>query len=136
MQKIDMKDKKNKLWKYNGIFLIATGIIHSVVGIAVGKDILWAILKDGLLNAIGMDDMRQIMFWFMLVGVLIIILGHILHYYIKKEQKPAPKLLGYYLLIMSIIGCIAIPTSGFWLFIPQALIILFAKRDSADIKQN
>ena len=131
-----MKDKKNKLWKYNGIFLIATGIIHSVVGIAVGKDILWAILKDGLLNAIGMDDMRQIMFWFMLVGVLIIILGHILHYYIKKEQKPAPKLLGYYLLIMSIIGCIAIPTSGFWLFIPQALIILFAKRDSTDIKQN
>ena len=119
---------KKQVWKYSGIFLIATGIIHSIVGILVGKDYLWAIIKDGLFNAVGDDLYRGISFWFLLVGVIIIVLGHTLHHYIKKEQKPAPRLLGYYLLGMAVIGCIAMPTSGFWLFIPQAIIILFSKR--------
>jgi uncharacterized membrane protein len=122
--------KKVKLWKYSGIFLLATGILHSIVGIVMCKDDLWAIIKGGLFNTVKEDDFsRQIAFWFLVCGVIIIILGHVLHYYIKKTQKPAPILLGYYLLGLSVIGCIIIPASGFWLFIPQALIILFAKQN-------
>jgi len=116
-----------KVWKYSGIFLIVTGIIHSIVGIVIGKDYLIDIIKDGLLNAVEVDNLRHIAFWFLLCGIFIIILGHTLHYYIKKEQKP-PLFLGYYLLVMAVISCILMPASGFWLFIPQAFIILFAKR--------
>jgi hypothetical protein len=121
-----------KGWKYSGIFLIATGILHSVVGIVLSKDDLWAIIKEGLFNTVKDDDFsRGLAFWFLVCGVIIIILGHVLHYYIKREQKPAPVFLGYYLLGISVIGCIVIPVSGFWLFIPQALIILFARRNEA-----
>jgi hypothetical protein len=62
------------------------------------------------------------------VGAFIILFGHVLHHYIKKEQEPAPRFIGYYFLGMSAVGCVIIPASGFWLFIPQALIIIFAKR--------
>jgi len=124
-----MKNKKQtvKWWKYSGIFLIATGILHSVVGIIAMGNYLWAILKDGLLNAVGEDVNRNLAFWFLICGIFIIIFGQVLHIYIKKEQKPAPVTLGYWLLGLSVIGCIIAPATGFWLFIPQALIILFAK---------
>jgi len=121
-------ESKTKLWKCSGIFLIATGIIHTIFGIIVGKYILFAILKSGIFDAIDIESSRELIFWFLICGVLIIALGHILHYYIQKEQKSAPKLLGYYLLGLSIIGCVVMPASGFWLFIPQSLIILLAKR--------
>jgi hypothetical protein len=127
------KKRTVKFWKCSGIFLVATGILHSVAGIVMGKDYLWSIVKEGVFNRVkGGDDSRGLAFWFLLCGVILIVLGHVLHYYIKKLQQPAPKFLGYWLLGLSAIGCIIMPVSGFWLFIPQALIILFAKRRDND----
>jgi hypothetical protein len=117
-----------KLWKYSGIFLLATGVLHSIVAVLLGIEDLLAIFRDGLLDAVGEDVSREFAFWFLICGIVIIFLGQVLHYYIKKEQKPAPLFLGYYLLALSVIGCIIVPVSGFWLFIPQAVIIIFAKR--------
>ena len=122
------KKQTVKWWKYSGIFLIATGILHSVVGIIVMGNDLWAILKDGLVNAVGDDVDRNLAFWFLICGIFIIFFGQVLHHYIKKEQKPAPLFVGYWFLGLSVIGCIIAPATGFWLFIPQALIILFVKR--------
>jgi hypothetical protein len=124
----DMKEKV-KLWKYSGILLVATGILHSIVAILFGKDDLWAIFQDGLLDAVGEDVPREFAFWFLICGIFVVFLGQILHYYIKKEQRPAPLFLGYNILVLSVIGCVIVPVSGFWLFIPQALIIIFAKRN-------
>jgi len=125
------KNKPMKLWKYSGVLLVATGILHTVVAIALFKDYLWSIIKNLLSGTLQSDNLSQgLAFWFFVLGFFVIILGQVLHYYIKKEQQPAPKLLGYWLLGLGIIGGIIVPVSGFWLFIPQALIILFAKRDS------
>jgi hypothetical protein len=121
--------KTVKLWKYSGIFLLATGILHSIVAVLLGIEDLWAILREGLLDAVGEDASRGLAFWFLICGIALIFLGQVLHYYIKKEQKPAPLFLGYYLLALSVAGCIIVPVSGFWLFIPQAVIIIFAKRE-------
>ena len=66
-----------KLWKYSGIFLIATGILHSIVASILGKETFLDIIRDGV-----------------------------------------------------IIGCAVEPGSGFWLFLPQALIIILANRKS------
>ena len=120
---------KNKhIWKYSGIFLIITGIIHILVGLALGKEAYLAIVRDGLINAVSNDYAREFAFWFFICGIFIILLGQILHHYIKRDQKPAPLSFGYSLLILTIFGCIAEPVSGFWLFLPQALIIIFANK--------
>jgi len=92
----------------------------------MGKDYLLGIIKDGFFNATQNDFPRGLVFWFLVCGVFFIILGQVLHYYIKKEQQPAPNILGYWLLGVGAVGCIIIPVSGFWLFIPQALIIIIA----------
>ena len=117
-----------KAWKYSGIFLIATGILHTIVAIALGKDAFIEIIRDGVINVISQDCTRALAFWFLICGIFVIFLGQVLHYYIKREQKPAPLFLGYSMLILTIFGCIIEPVSGFWLFLPQALIIIIANR--------
>jgi hypothetical protein len=123
-----MTKKTANLWKYSGIFLLATGILHSISAVLLFGEGLQAIICGGLLDAVGDDDARGLAFWFLICGITLIFLGQVLHYYIKREQKPAPLFLGYYMLALTVVGCIVVPVSGFWLFLPQALIIIFAKR--------
>ena len=117
-----------KLWKYSGILLSVTGMIHIIVAITQEWNIYKKLFFDGLINSIGNDTQKALSFWFFIIGVILIIFGQSLQYYINKEQIPAPLFLGYTLLTFSIAGCFIVPLSGFWLFIPQALIIIFAKR--------
>jgi hypothetical protein len=117
-----------KVWKYSGMFLLVTGILHTVVAIFLNYHTYWQIIKSRFINAVAGDTAREFSFWFLICGIIIIILGRIIHYYIQKEQRPAPLFFGYSLLALSICICLAQPVSGSWLFIPQALIIIFANR--------
>ena len=124
--------KNMKLWKHSGIFLIATGILHTIVALVMGKDAFLEIIRDGVINVTSatQDLTRAFAVWFFFCGIFIIFWGQTLHHYIKKGQKPAPLSLGYSLLVFTIFGCLVEPGSGFWLFLPQALIIIFANRKS------
>ena len=42
-----------KLWKYSGTFLTATGIIHTIYALFIGKDAFSEMLRNGLVNSIG-----------------------------------------------------------------------------------
>ena len=117
-----------KIWKYSGTLLTVTGVIHIIVAFILGKCIYFDILKNGLANSTNDDNFRNFAFWFLICGIIFILFGTTLQYYIKKEQKPAPLFLGYSMLIFTIVGCIINPISGFWLFLPQALIIIIANK--------
>ena len=117
-----------KLWKYSGTFLTATGIIHTIYALFIGKDAFSEMLRNGLVNSIGENYSQGFAFWFLTCGIILILLGQTLQYYIRKEQKPAPAFLGYSILLLTIIGCIIEPVSGFWLFLPQAIIIIYSNK--------
>ncbi|WP_029902511.1 DUF6463 family protein [Prevotella sp. 10(H)] len=121
-----------KIWKYSGIFLIITGIIHTAVAILLGKDSYTEMIKGGLYNSVNDDFTRGFAFWFFICGLLVMMLGYLAHIFIRETGKPLPAFLGYFLLVASIIGCIIEPVSGFWLFLPQALIIIIAARKRAN----
>ncbi len=118
-----------KLWKYSGTILSLTGGIHVAFAIIQNWNIYKVFFSPGWVDPIGNDIQKELSFWFMLAGVLLILFGQTLQHYIKREGYPAPLFLGYALLVVSAVGCVIIPLSGFWLFIPQALIILFARRE-------
>jgi hypothetical protein len=122
-------NKIGNWWKYSGILLTATGVIHTILGLLMGRDIYWEILKSGFINAIEPDFVRAFAFWFFVCGIMLIIFGQTLHYYIRKANRQPPISLGYWMLAFSVFGCLAMPASGFWLFIPQSLIITFAQRE-------
>ena len=113
-----------KLWRYSGTFLIITGIIHTIYALFIGKNAFAEMIQDGLISSTGESYSRAFALWFLVCGIILILWGQTLQHYIKKEQKPAPKFLGYCILAFTVVGCIVEPISGFWLFLPQALIII------------
>ncbi|BBH18762.1 hypothetical protein Back11_01070 [Paenibacillus baekrokdamisoli] len=118
-----------RLWKYSGIYLIATGVIHNVVGLLIGWEVLGLIAQDGLINSVNNDPDRNAIVWFLSIGFFWMILGHIFHKYQKEGNQALPAIFGWYLLIFAVIGCALMPVSGIWLFFPQAIIIILAKRN-------
>jgi hypothetical protein len=130
------KQSPKKLWSYSGIFLIATGMIHTLIAIALGKETFLKIISEGLYGLTAIDYPREFAIWFFVCGIFIILLGQVLHHYIKKVQKPAPLSFGYSLLVFTIFGCIVEPGTGFWLFLPQALIIIIANKKQNSKLQN
>ena len=64
-----------KLWKYSGTFLTATGIIHTIYALFIGKDAFSEMLRNGLVNSIGENYSQGFAFWFLICGVILILLG-------------------------------------------------------------
>ena len=63
-----------KLWKYSGTFLTATGIIHTIYALFIGKDAFSEMLRNGLVNSIGENYSQGFAFWFLICGVILILL--------------------------------------------------------------
>ena len=125
---MDKKSNLSGITMYSGLLLVITGIIHSIYALVSFGSIYLDIIKDVLANTSSHDYSHGFAFWFLICGVFVILLGTVLHHYQKREQKAAPLSLGYSLLILSIIGCIVEPISGFWLFIPQGLLIIWGNK--------
>lgn len=117
-----------KAWKFSGHLLIGTGILHNTIGLFIGWDVLKAIFESGVVNSINNEMDRNAVFWFLFSGFMMMLFGQLITDYIKENTKPISKSLGVYLLLLTVIGCIMMPVSGFWLVLPQALIIIFASR--------
>ena len=111
------------LSKNTGNLLIATGILHNMVGFVMGWSVLTDIARSGFINSINNEMDRNAIFWFLFTGFMIIMMGKLMQDYLKAGW-PLPKWLGISLLVLSVIGCIMMPLSGFWLVVPQALLIM------------
>ncbi len=125
-----------KLWRYSGLFLIGTGIIHNAIGFAAGWDMLAAMASDGLWNTIdvpivdGAKHTRAELLWFLMLGFAWVMVGALLHGNILSKKMPPAKIWGWALLAKGVLVAIVLPASGAWLFLPQGLIILLANPKS------
>lgn len=64
-----------KLWKYSGTFLTATGIIHTIYALFIGKDAFSEMLRNGLVNSIGENYSQGFAFWFLICGATLYFLS-------------------------------------------------------------
>ena len=111
--------------KHSGNLLIATGIFHNLIGFVIGWPVLADIVRSGFINSINEQMDRNAIFWFLFSGFMMIILGKLMQHYLEADWK-LPKWLGLSLLILSLIGCALMPVSGFWLVVPQAILVISA----------
>ncbi len=109
-----------------GTSLRLTGLLHQGVGLLVAGDLVVAALRDGFVGAIEVDAQRQIAFWYFVAGFLMLFAGRALTE--LERARPLPAALGGWLLGLGIIGGLAIPISGFWLAVPQGLLVLARAR--------
>ena len=95
--------------------MLITALIHQTVGLIVGWSTLRRRVRAGLWNGIDQDFEFQVLFWFFLFGVLLIMLGLVVNYLNTTWHRPAPAWLGWWLVAMSSAALPLMPVSGFWL---------------------
>ncbi len=107
-----------------GSLTIGIGVVHQAVGVGFGRHALAAIARDGIIGAVEANHERAVVFWFLFFGFVLILFGASLHAH--ERAGTAPRSLGFGLLALSLAGGLAIPTSGFWLALVPAAMVIFA----------
>lgn len=116
----------NKHISRSAYLLIATGILHNLIGIGLGYSVLGDMLREGLFNSTHMQFDREAIFWFLFSGVAMMLWGMLM---LKLEAIPLS--FSWSLLLLSCVGAIIMPLSGFWLVMPQALYMLWQTQKQA-----
>ena len=76
-----------KLWKYSGTLLTATGVIHTIYALFLGKEAFTEMLNNGLIDSIGENHNLVFAFWFLICVIILILWGETLQYYIRKARN-------------------------------------------------
>ena len=121
-----MNKALNKYSGNVGNLIMITGVLHLIVGFVESWDEAIDMLRSGIVNTVDQTPDRFGFFWFEMSGLSVILFGSFLQQYLNEYQKPIPKRYGYYLLIIAMIGCVLEPVSGFYVYIPIALLIIYA----------
>ncbi len=113
--------------RFGGLLLLATGIIHSLVGLLVYAAPLADIGRAGVFNAVGSHADRNAAVWFLLSGVLLITLGQ-LSRWAQQHTGMLPTFLGWTLLGVAAAIAILMPVSGWPLVAAAGGLLLRAAR--------
>jgi hypothetical protein len=106
-----------------GTILIGIGVVHELVGLVLGWDVMAGAFRSGFVGAIEADWQRQALFWFHVSGFMMLAFGEALRA-LQIERGAMPARFGIILLAIGVFGAAAIPGSGFWLAIALALFML------------
>lgn len=69
---------------------VITGVIHTVYALLLGKEDVAEMIRDGLINSTGDNYSRAFTLWFLVCGIILILWGQTLQYYIKKSRNLHP----------------------------------------------
>ena len=109
-----------------GTLLWLTGLLHQAVGLLLSGDLVAQVLRDGYVGAIEVDVQRMVMFWFFVTGFEMLFAARALQEI--ERERPLPAAFGWWLLGIGVLGGLAIPPSGFWLVVPQGVLVLARAR--------
>jgi len=113
--------------RYVGELLMATGVLHTLVGLRAFRAPLAAISRDGVVGAVARAPERRLAVWFLLFGLSTMQLGGLTRW-AHRRTGTLPAFHGRALLGISGLGALLMPRSGFWLVLPQAALALVAAR--------
>ena len=109
----------------SGLLLIGIGVLHTIIGVFTGRGVLSRVVGatffDEINRQLVMSLGRQFVFWFVFGGVLLIVLGHLVMWVERRLSRPAPAFVGWELVIVSAIGLVFFPVSGFWLLLAAGI---------------
>ena len=116
-----------KIWI--GRWLIGVAILHTLFAIVVFNKIFLTIMQHGVFNAVGNDPMTAAAVWFLLFGAALALMGMAIHSLEKNGQFTSARAIGVGLLLMTLLGIVLMPASGFWLALPAAIALMRLKSD-------
>jgi Protein of unknown function (DUF2867)/Family of unknown function (DUF6463) len=125
----------------SGSLLIATGVLHELVGAFLYREELAEIGRAGVFGAVDSDrGPLAAALWFLIAGVGIILLGALFRWVETDLDRPVPARAGWCLAVLGALVVVPMPASGGWVFFPLAMLIVhratqFAKHALADVPE-
>jgi hypothetical protein len=117
-----------------GDAVIATGVLHNLLGGYLYRRQLTGMARDGLLNSasdarLGTVDgeRRQAAFWFLMGGLAFITMGASIRRSAAAAEPIAPAL-GPGMTVMGAVGAASMPASGFWLLLAEGVAATYLRR--------
>lgn len=98
---------------------------HTAVGVTFFGSVYRELLASGLYNSIT-SDKAGLAVWFALFGVVLFVAGMLLSA-LESSNSGIPRSVGVALLLLTVLGVVLMPVSGFWLMIPAILAIFMKK---------
>ena len=95
------------------IFAIAT--LHTLVGLFFGAAVLGEIAQDGFFNTIAFQFDREAIFWFLMTGILLYIIGGLIRW-MQRENGRLPGWRAWSFWLIGLPSVILMPASGLWSF--------------------
>lgn len=111
--------KARKLWI--GRWLIAVAMFHTIAGVFMGSDVLTSIFRRGIVDSVGQDAMTGAFVWFFLFGAILALLGMVVHTLEQADRFKGARALGIWTSLMTLVGVVLMPASGFWLLFPAGI---------------
>jgi hypothetical protein len=109
-----------------GRWLLSVAIIHTVFEIMMSGSILASIARRGVFNTIAADPVVDAAVWLVLFGLLLFVCGLAVSA-LERAPSGVPRSIGWALLVITTLGVVLMPASGFWLLFPPAIALLERK---------
>ncbi len=115
--------------RWIGRWILAVGVIHTLLGAWLFRRPLGDIARDGFWNAVDPYPGRPLAFWFVFGGLTTLLLGALIDWLEAQRPERLPAFLGWGLLGLGLAAAVLMPVSGGWLLLPPAAAaILRSKR--------
>jgi len=116
-----------KVLKASAWYLLFMAALHTLVGLVLDFEPLVAMLTGGVGTIDQPYDDRIAALWFMFSGALMFVIAGFAFWSVTRVGA-LPRFLGFTFLALGIAGGLIMPLSGFWLYIPLALVLILYKR--------
>lgn len=103
-----------------GHWLIAVAALHTAVAFLMLRQPLLTLVERGVFNSVGQDPVAAATAWFLLFGLLLAVLALAITPLERLGATAALTRLGWGVLLLSMLGVLLMPASGFWLALPAA----------------
>jgi hypothetical protein len=103
-----------------GHWLMAVAALHTGVAFLMLRQPLLTLVERGVFNSVGQDPVAAATAWFLLFGLLLALLALAITPLERLGDAAALTRLGWGVLLLSVLGVLLMPASGFWLALPAA----------------
>lgn len=117
-----------------GRLLELIGALHILGGTWVGREVLARMVRRGLfgeadsgLGEIASRVDQEMVFWFLLWGATLVLLGHVVAWTEGQGRRP-PAAIGWELLALGLAAGALMPRAGFWFVLLPALLLIRGSR--------
>ena len=111
-----------KIWI--GRWLVAVAALHTAFGLLLGGRVLPKLLERGIVNSVGNDPMVGMVVWFLLFGIVLMMVGLAVTELERSASFRSARALGLSLFLLCLTGVVLMPVSGFWLAFPPAIALI------------